>query len=1043
MKKNNFLSILFTFLIAILIFTMYASAETGTSTTNLREQSSLSKEETKKIDAFIKKYMKDGRIPGMSVVIVKDKKTAYSEGFGYADAKTKRPITSETLFELGSNSKAFTGLGILQLEEKGLINLKDSISKYLPWFRMKYVGEYRNNKIDGYADITLEQLLHHTSGIPFKSIGDIPAAEDDNALENTVRTQIDKRLDFYPGEKFQYATINYDILGLVIQKVSGMSYENYITSNIINPLGMKNTYLFRDQAKANDMAKGYKYGFLKSEQYNAPTYRGNAPAGYVITCAQDIATWLSFQMGDLSYNLKRELVDKSHQPDRSVLPAVDGSSYAAGWTVLPKGSGEIIHGGSNPNFSSYIIYRPVDKIGVAVLTNINTSYTDAIGKGIMDILMKREVTEISSDLYKSLDNISCTIIFIALPFTLATLVFLIILFIQCIRAKGVYVGKSSDILKKIVNLILISLGIGYCLYLLPDILFWGLNWSFVKVWAPQSFLVAIVFLCTSIGSFCLYYLFASIFKKSSISYIFLISVLSILSGFGNAFVIFIINEALNREKSYQSGLLVYFAAGIVIYICGQKVVRTKLITLTNEIVFDKRNSLINSILKTPYQKFEATESSKILTGLNNDTETISNFINIIISGVTNLITLICCFVYMGMINFYGLLVSIAVILFSAGLYFIIGRSTNKVWEQTRDIQNIFFEFINNLVGGFKELSINNSKKHEFKQDMIKSCKEYKDKRIIGDMNFTNVYIIGELLFTIVIGFVAFVFPVIFNSVKNSTLSNFIFVFLYMSGPVHGVLNSIPEIVKVKISWKRIIELEKSLMVNDFENDGLINIGFLKNPFKIELKNIEYNYKNESFSLGPINIEFNTNEITFITGGNGSGKSTLAKIITGLYAAEKGEIIVNGQNVKAEELGQIYSAIFSEYYLFNKLYGIEYEKKEDEIKRYLQVLDLWDKLSINNGIFSTIKLSTGQRKRLALLISYLEDRPVYLFDEWASDQDPEFRKFFYNTLLPELKNRGKCIIAITHDDRYFDIADNIIKLDRGKVLEVKRKETICI
>lgn len=128
----------------------------------------------------------------------------------------------------------------------------------------------------------------------------------------------------------------------------------------------------------------------------------------------------------------------------------------------------------------------------------------------------------------------------------------------------------------------------------------------------------------------------------------------------------------------------------------------------------------------------------------------------------------------------------------------------------------------------------------------------------------------------------------------------------------------------------------------------------------------------------------------------------------------------------------YSTVFADFYLFDKLYGISYEGKETEIQRYLEILQLSDKVQIQDGKFSTTKLSTGQKKRLALLVTYLEDRYIYLFDEWATDQDPEFRLFFYDSLLPELKFKGKCVIAVTHDDRYFNLADRVIKMDLDKM-----------
>ncbi len=350
---------------------------------------------------------------------------------------------------------------------------------------------------------------------------------------------------------------------------------------------------------------------------------------------------------------------------------------------------------------------------------------------------------------------------------------------------------------------------------------------------------------------------------------------------------------------------------------------------------------------------------------------------------------------------------------------------------------MFFRFIDDMMSGFKELSLSKSKRKEFKLDMEQSCETYREKRIEGDVKFANTFIVGELLFTFVIGAVAFVFPLLFKEIHNDTLKSYIFVYLYMIGPVHSILNTIPSALQMKISWNRINEITDYITQMDITEECCDDEIKVQEHFSIELKDVEYNYKNQDgdiFSIGPINCTFNSHEIVFITGGNGSGKSTLARLLTGLYVPDKGSISVNGKVMNYRDLGQMFSAIFADFHLFEKLYGIVYENSLDEIDRYLKVLQIDNKVSIKDGSFSSIKLSTGQRKRLGLLISYLEDRPAYLFDEWAADQDPEFRKFFYNILLPELRGRGKSIIAITHDDRYFNAGDKVIKMETGKIIE---------
>jgi ABC-type siderophore export system fused ATPase/permease subunit len=187
----------------------------------------------------------------------------------------------------------------------------------------------------------------------------------------------------------------------------------------------------------------------------------------------------------------------------------------------------------------------------------------------------------------------------------------------------------------------------------------------------------------------------------------------------------------------------------------------------------------------------------------------------------------------------------------------------------------------------------------------------------------------------------------------------------------------------------------------------------------------------SFEIGPIDLEVGRGEILFIVGGNGSGKSTLAKLIAGLYSPSEGTFFLNEIPVDNYCLSEHVSAVFSPAYLFHKLYNIDANAKKAVAQKYLSILGLEEKVKISGNRYNTIDLSGGQRKRLALLQCYLEDSPIYLFDEWAADQDPGYRNFFYRTLLPDMKRQGKIVIAITHDDNYFDVADKVIKMESGR------------
>jgi len=209
--------------------------------------------------------------------------------------------------------------------------------------------------------------------------------------------------------------------------------------------------------------------------------------------------------------------------------------------------------------------------------------------------------------------------------------------------------------------------------------------------------------------------------------------------------------------------------------------------------------------------------------------------------------------------------------------------------------------------------------------------------------------------------------------------------------------------------------------------------------RLEFRDVAHHYyrpgEESNFVLGPINLAFHPGELVFIVGGNGSGKSTLSKLMTGLYIPDAGEIWLDGQMITSENrewYRQHFSAIYADFYLFDRLLGINNPDLDSQAQAYLKQLHLDHKVTITNGRLSTTELSQGQRKRLSLLTAYLEDRPIYLFDEWASDQDPTFRELFYTEFLPKLKHQGKTIFVISHDDHYFHVADRMIKLDYGAI-----------
>jgi putative ATP-binding cassette transporter len=453
--------------------------------------------ETNKIEKLVHTLMDYSKIPGMAIVVVKGETTVYNKGFGYSDLEALKPVSPKTLFELGSTSKAFTALGVLVLENKGKIDLYDPVEKYIPWFKTTYKGKD--------VKINISQLLYQTSGIPFTTIGRIPkiSEDDDNALEKTVRTLEGIELLYEPGKKFTYATINYDVLGLIIQYVSGKSYVQFIKDEVLEPLELTTTYLFRKEADKYEMATGYKINLNKPSRYKAPRYSGNIPAGYVITNANDLSHWLKVHLGTADtekYGIALIKRSQAHNTD------LIGSPYAMGWFAYP-GTRQISHGGSNPNFSSFIVASPYDSIAVGVLANMNSQIPGIVANGIFSIVKGTEPRKITAkDSNLSFDKIAYKIIIYILPFLIPGIILLLFSIIRIIRRKKVFYFKLKrwKLLGFIIfTIIFIALGIG--LFMIPALLSYDLPWSFVVVWSPASFLNAILLLFVT-GS--VYYLFS-------------------------------------------------------------------------------------------------------------------------------------------------------------------------------------------------------------------------------------------------------------------------------------------------------------------------------------------------------------------------------------------------------------------------------------------------------------------------------------------------------------------------------------------------------
>ena len=1051
-QKNVFLTpvrlIVLLFLVIALIAPLSLTAQTGTQPPEQAQQEEQLQEQARQEDRLpeqaskvdyeaiekkVQELMEDGDIPGLSLVMIKGDRPVYMKGFGYTGLEKKTPVTSATLFELASCSKAFTALAMLKLEKEGLINLDAPVSRYLSWFYTMYQGKKQ--------EITLRQLLHQSSGIPPGSIAKIPESAAADALQQTARNLAGIELDFLPGLRFQYATINYDVLGAVIEAVSDTAYEEYMVKNIFHPLGLNDTLVGKEQLQAagKEAARGHKISFFKARPYTPPDFRGNNPAAYIMSNGSDIARWLRLQMG-MEQNDLTPLLEKSRQRDRTVPPDMNTMvSYAMGWMASIDGSGVILHSGLNPNFTTFFIFDPEDRTGVAVMANSNSSYTSYIGRAVMHLLYGDPLPP-ETGLDGNIDKSASVMSIILCVYLLFVLVFLALLLLQLVKGKRGFKPVTLKILLRwiVAPILLVPFAAG--IYLLPYVI-GGVPWATALVWSPISFKTAAFLIIVAMVCSYISYMVSSLFphKNEYLHSVPFLILISLLSGGANAVVIFLLSMSLYVpiDRGY---VLFYFCLASGLYLLGRRALQGRLVTITFGIIYDLRMRLISRIFTTSYQKYEKLDSGRVIATLNNDTTQLGGTANFLVAVLSSLITVTGAFLYLATIAFWTTLVTLAVIVIVAVVYVFVTRRAARLFNVARDTQNDYLGLLNGMNDGFKELSLHSSKKVAYRDEIEGVTQIFRSNASRAMLKFINAFMIGESMLVMVLGAVAFGIPAVLPHIKTTTLMSFIMVLLYLIGPFTAILNSIPGLTQMNISWQRVRGLMRDIPGNLSSIDTPRLPSEVGEVQEIDAKGVffEYETKDESekFAVGPLDFRTKKGEIVFIIGGNGSGKTTLAKMLTGLYIPDDGNITINGKDVPNDRLGEYFSVVFGGFHLFEKLYDVDLSGKEKEVQEYLEMLRLQDKVKIENNAFSTLELSGGQRKRLALLRCYLEDRPIYLFDEVAADQDPGFRKFFYRTLLPKMKERGKIVIAITHDDHYFDVADRVIKLDMGKIEQVE-------
>ena len=556
----------------------------------------------------------------------------------------------------------------------------------------------------------------------------------------------------------------------------------------------------------------------------------------------------------------------------------------------------------------------------------------------------------------------------------------------------------------------------------------------------------------------------------------------LVSGGCSAGLIALISQTITQDASPTRAITVLFISLGLVSLVTAALSRILLVRFSQAAVLSLQVRLSRQILATELETLEGLGLPRLLVVLTEDIQAIATAAGIVPVIVINIASAATCMVYIAWLSWQVLaLVFLLTLVASVSCRWFLVQG-QKGLSAAREQQDRLFQHFRTLVDGVKELKLQYFGRADFLQrDLELTADRVKRSNTVGLSLYAILDSWGRFIYFFAVGLILFALPR-WIGISPETRFTYVLTFTYLLGPMESLVNKLPFLSRASIALNKIGRLGLSLKQD---------LGAMAEPFtgriapppsadrpQLELQGVTHIYRlakgdrlaegnnagkddppqsglrdhakdqelaDKEFTFGPIDLAAYPGELIFIVGGNGSGKSTLAKLLTGLYPPTSGAIRLNGQPIddkNREWYRQHFSVVFSDFYLFERLLESSKEGDEGTLDKsaldnsaltYLKKLQLDHKVSIKAGQFSTTALSQGQRKRLALLRAYLEDRPIYLFDEWAADQDPTFRDIFYTQLLPELKAKGKIVFAISHDDRYFHLADRLLKLDYGSVV----------
>lgn len=513
----------------------------------------------------------------------------------------------------------------------------------------------------------------------------------------------------------------------------------------------------------------------------------------------------------------------------------------------------------------------------------------------------------------------------------------------------------------------------------------------------------------------------------------------VICGLSSTGLIAAIHMALGTPTNSMATLVVGFSGLCLLVLLTRIGSQVQLLRIGQGAIVDLRMQLSRKILAAPLRQLEDLGAPRLLVTLTEDTTSISNALAAIPILFANAAMVIGCLVYLAWLSWTVFLAVLAFLVVGIITYQLPMTAAMRFIKRAREDQDALFAGFRAMTEGTKELKLHHRRRETFLNDVLhRTALALRRKSVVGMTIFIAGSSWGQLLSFILIGLLLFVGPT-FTNIDRSIQTGYILIILFMMAPLEIVMTILPTLGRSSVALSKVEAMGISLAKESKNDESLAIVDPQPSWRHLQLLDVTHSYHNEqdnsSFRVGPLSVSFEPGEIVFMAGGNGSGKTTFAKLLTGLYVPENGEIRLDGRNITEatrESYRQHFSVIFSDFYVFESLLGLESPDLDEQAEAYLGQLQLNHKVKVENGKFSTTALSQGQRKRLALLTTYLEDRSFYVFDEWAADQDPLFKDIFYNNILLGLKARGKTVLVITHDNSYYHLADRLIKLENGQL-----------